>query len=258
MPRKPRSIAWSTLSKRFTQARVRAQIADLQALVAAHATSNEKSLSLVARNVQEAAKRGIGQTTPARTRAGMKAVGAERLVEIDGGLYRDTTMIGSGKPRPAGKPIRSWNRNRGSGSRKRFVYENIMYFWDDVRQTFVIGPYMAPELNQLHEFGGTTTQTLWVIGKGKARIAKERRDRTGKIPRDQFGEHIGVALWRSGNEKGFGDGANDGIIAWQNTKKTRTAQYPARPFVQGAAGVQKALEKANRWFRDTFYPRRAA
>ena len=258
MPRKPRPVSFGTLQRRFVQMRMKSQFADLLQLSDTLGKVNNKNLSGAARDIQEAVKRGIGQTSPAVTKAGRKAVGSDQLIEYDGGIYRDKTVSFTGKPRPAGKPIKSWNRNRGSGSRKRFVYENIMYFWDAVRQTFVIGPYMAPELNQLHEFGGTTTQTLWVIGKGKARIAKERRDRTGKIPRDQFGEHIGVALWRSGNEKGFGDGANDGIIAWQNTKKTRTAQYPARPFVQGAAGVQKALEKANRWFRDTFYPRRAA
>lgn len=244
MPRKPRSIAWSTLSKRFTQARVRAQIADLQALVAAHATSNEKSLSLVARNVQEAAKRGIGQTTPARTRAGMKAVGAERLVEIDGGLYRDTTMIGSGKPRPAGKPIKSWGP-------KRFLYNDIIFAWDSLRGTIVIGPYRVPWLQQLHEFGGKVTQTAYLAGKETARWAYAVRRRTGKPPRQSDGRvSAGRVEWthRGGLPTSIFDRSNH----------TRSAEFPSRPFMQGAAGVQKALAKANQRFRDTFYPRRAA
>jgi hypothetical protein len=226
------------------RAKIQRQIFDLQKLSKTLGETNGKTLSLVGRDIQEAAKRGIGQSAPARTKTGAKAVGADRLIEFDGGFYRDRTVKG-GRPRPAGKPIKSW-------SPLRFSYRDVVYFLDAVRGTVVIGPYKAPWLHQLHEFGGTLVQTAYRVGAGTARRAALIRRKTGKAPVDDQGRmETGSIIWSHRGFRGSGR-------TFEKTGMTRQARFPPRPFMQGAAGVQRAMAKANRWFRDTFYPRRAA
>ena len=204
---------------------------------------NGKTLTLVGLDVRDAAKRGIGQTAPARTKAGMKAVGADRLIDIRGGVYRNINTTFSGKPRPAGKPIKSW-------SPKRFVYRDILSTYDGMRGTVVIGPYRAPWLNKLHQNGGTETQAAYIIGQETARFAYGYRRRTGKLPRDDNGRELsGAVIWTHRRPPSR---------AWEPAGKSRTATFPARPFMAGSAQVDKAMAKANKWFKDTFYPRRAA
>jgi len=204
---------------------------------------NGKTLTLVGLDVRDAAKRGIGQTAPAKTKAGAKAVGADRLVDIRGGVYRNVNATLSGKPRPAGKPIKSW-------APKRFVYRDILSTYDGMRGTVVIGPYRSPWLNELHQDGGTETQVAYIIGQTTARYAYQHRKRTGKLPRDENGRDLsGAVIWTHRRPPSR---------AWEPAGQTRTARFPARPFMAGSAQVDKAVEKANKWFRDTFYPRRAA
>ena len=223
------------------RASVRVQLADVRRMSREIGKVNGKTLTLVGLDVRDAAKRGIGQTAPARTKAGMKAVGADRLVEMDGGLYRDITVSGSGKPRPAGKPPKSWGP-------KRFLYNDILSVADSSRGTVVIGPYWAPWLNQLHQFGGAVRQTAYRIGESAARFAYGRRRATGKPPVDDAGRTIGgVIQWTHRGRPSR---------AWEKTDKSRTANYPARPFMAGSAQVDKAVAKAQKWFRETFNPAR--
>ena len=210
---------------------------------------NGKTLTLVGLDVRDAAKRGIGQTAPAKTKAGAKAIGSDRLIELHGGLYRDLNVRFGGKPRPAGKPIKSW-------APKRFVYRDILSYLDSFKGTVVIGPYRAPWLNQLHQEGKTETQIAYGAGAGVARYAYLYRKRTGKLPTDKEGRQLaGAIIWthRDGERSRLAS-----VAGWQKTSLSRTARFPARPFMAGSAQVDKAVEKANKWFRDTFYPRRAA
>ena len=224
------------------RASVRKQLFDMRQMSARLGQVNGKTLTLVGLDVRDAAKRGIGQEVPAVTKAGMKAVGADRLTEIDNGVYRDRTTAGRGKPRAPGKPIKSW-------APRRFVYHDIISSLDIFSGAVVIGPYKSPWLNQLHQFGGAVRQTAYVIGRGAARYAYGVRRRTGKLPVDLQGREIsGAVMW---THRSPGDG-------WEPAGQTRTARFPARPFMAGSAQVDKAVQKANKWFRDTFYPRRAA
>lgn len=213
---------------------------------------SRRSLSLAGRDVQQAAKKGIGNAAPKQTKAGMRAVKAGAVVEFVGGLYKDLTMLSSGKPRPPGSPVKSW-------SPKRFLYNDI--YWYMGRGTFgptaVIGPAKAAWLNRLHEFGGTLQLTAWRIGVGAARNAYLRRSagRSG-AGRDAKGRFTkGVSLGPQQNQFDYGSiiwtnkplryGRN-----WERTTMTKTARYPARPFMQGAKGVQKAAARANEKFRN--------
>lgn len=209
---------------------------------------NGKTLTQVGLDVRDAAKRGIGQTPPARTKAGARAIGADRLVELHGGVYRDLNVTFGGRPRPAGKPVKSWAPNR-------FLYRDILSVLDSSRGTVVIGPYRAPWLNQLHQFGGTVTQVAYGAGAGVARYAAMYRRRTGKLPTDRQGRQLaGAILWthRRGDRSPM-----PSVTGWQATNMTRQATYPARPFMAGSAQVDKAVAKAAEWFRETFNPRRA-
>ena len=60
--------------RKLFRAKIEKQIFDLHALSASIGMVNDKTLSLVGRDVQQAAKRGIGQTAPAVTKAGRMAV----------------------------------------------------------------------------------------------------------------------------------------------------------------------------------------
>lgn len=186
--------------------------------------------------IKEAAKRGIGQRAPKKTKTWVRSSREGRPVEFVGGLYRDITPYGSGKPRPAGSPVKSW-------APKRFLYRDVRNYYDFSRGSVVIGPEKAAWLNQLHEFGGTLTLTAYRINVGAARIAKLRRDRGRGIPRDGNGrQRLGSILW---THKGF-----RGSRSWERTTISRQARYPARPFM-GSAAVKTALQKVPEYFRDT-------
>lgn len=244
MPR-PRSAA--TQSKISLQTKIKGQFFDRAKVRKALEKANYEALRKVGRDTQEASKRGIGQAAPKATKAGRKAVGANAIVEFHGGLYRDLTMAGRGKPRAAGKPIKSW-------APKRFAYRDVMFYWDGSRRSVVIGALKADWLGRLHEFGGSLTLTAYRIGVGAARNAFLRRKgyrNQGRDAKGRFTNNLpnrnqyeyGAILWTN---KGFRGSRN-----WDRTTITKSARYPARPYMQGAAGVQKVVARARERFRDT-------
>jgi len=239
-----RKISSATVERRLGVIRVKTALFDMRALSRSIGRVNGKTLTIVGRDVQEAAKRGIGQVAPSRTGGKRRGFREDDVQEITGGLYVDATQYGKGKPRQPGKPVKSWGP-------KRWMYRDIVAYMDSPRGTVVIGPYKAPWLNQLHEFGGSLMQTLYRQGVGTAYRALQQKRRTGKQPLDSNGRpESGSIIW---SHRGVRSPRH-----WEKTTITRSINVPARPFMQGAAGVQRAMAKANRWFRDTFYPRRAA
>jgi hypothetical protein len=193
-----------------------------------------RALSKAGNDVREATKRGIGQRAPKKTKKWKRKAGIGRLTEFHGGLYQDITPYGSGKPRPAGQPAKSW-------APKRFLYRDIFDYYDRSSKSVVIGPEKAAWLNQLHEFGGTLPLTAYRIGVRAAYIARERRRKGRAVPRLPNGEYnVGGLLWTS---RGFRS------RNWERTSLTRQVRYPARPYM-GSANVQKALAKLPQYFRD--------
>ncbi len=243
---RPRSAA--TQARLVLKARMKRQYFDTARVRKQLARANYEALRKAGLDVKEAAKRGIGQVAPARTKAGRKAVKAGAIVEFVGGLYQDLTMMGSGKPRPAGKPIKSW-------APKRFAYRDIRDIWDDGRKSIVIGAENAHWLARLHEFGGSLVLRAYRIGVGAARAAfLERQARGQNGGRDSRGRFLarqrvgrkyeyGGLIW---SNKPLRSGRN-----WEATSITKTARYPARPYMQGAAGVQKVVARIRERFRNT-------
>lgn len=207
-----------------------------------------RCLSKAGLDVKQAAKKGIGNAAPKQTKAGLRAVKAGAIVEFEGGLYKDLTMLSSGKPRPAGSPVKSW-------APKRYLYYSVV---DHMSRgvfgpTAVVGTYRSPWLARLHEFGGTLQLTAWRIGVNAARNAYLRERGDGYQGRDEKGRFTtvlaranqfkyGSILWTN---KPLRYGRN-----WERTSMTKAARYPARPFMQGAKGVQKAVARANEKFRN--------
>ena len=208
--------------------------------------TNQTCLIKAGLNIKEAAKKGIGQKPPAKTKAGKRAVNSGAIVEFVGGLYKDLTMVNSGKPRSAGNPIKSWGP-------KRFTYADIKDYFDTSRKTAVIGAAKAPWLNKLHEFGGTLRLRAWRTGVGAARNAYLRRRGNGRQGRDERGRYTsslpqanqfdyGLLVWTNKKPRHSRN--------WEATTIVKTARYPARPFMQGARLVQKAVAKANEKWRN--------
>jgi hypothetical protein len=245
-----RVMAESTQAKLRLQISVKGNFFDRPKMRRMMDDMTRRSLSLAGRDVQQASKKGIGNAAPKQTKAGMRSVRAGAIVEFVGGLYKDITMLDSGKPRSAGKPIKSW-------APRRFVYNDIFWYYNPSSRTAVIGPAKAAWLNRLHEFGGTLQLTAFRLGVGAARNAYLRRS-AGKsgAGRDNKGRFTkGVSLGPQRNQLDYG------LLVWSNkrmrnsrnwerTTITKMARYPARPFMQGAAGVQKAAAKANEKFRN--------
>jgi phage gpG-like protein len=198
---------------------------------------NYKALQYAGRDVWQAVKRGIGQSAPSQTKAGAKAVKAGAVVEMMDGLYRDLTMLGSGKPRAAGKPIKSW-------SPKRFYYSSVLTFWDAGRKSVVIGPYKGGDIARLHQFGGTVTLRAYRIGKRAASDALRAKN-AGLPIRQRANKQYdyGAILW---SQKGF-----RGMKNWEPTSVTKRARYPARPFMRGAAQVERVIGRIRERFRNT-------
>ena len=247
-----REISAGTATNRMWRAHIRGNFFDSPKVRRMFDDMTRRAMSASGLDIQEAAKKGIGQNAPAKTKAGRKAVKAGAIVEFAGGLYRDLTMLSSGKPRPAGRPIKSW-------SPKRFAYRDIRWYLGRgmFGPTAVIGPEKAPWLSQLHEFGGQLRLTAWRIGVGAARNAYLRRSagRSG-AGRDTKGRFTkGASLGPQRNQFDYGSilwahKAPRFSRNWDHTTITKSARYPARPFMQGASGVQRAAAKANEKFRN--------
>jgi hypothetical protein len=230
-------VSAATASQRAITARVKGQFLDKFKMRRLLDAANREALNKAGMDLKQISKKGIGQNAPKRTKAGQRQVKAGAVIEFMNGLYRDLTMLGSGKPRPAGKPPKSWGP-------KRWLYNDIVYFWDGTTRSVVIGTLRADWLGRLHEFGGSLTLTAWRIGVGAARRAKDARDAGKPIQRRASGDYdYGAILW---THKGFRGASN-----WDKTTITRSARYPARPFMQKSPRIQKALERINNRFRDT-------
>lgn len=200
--------------------------------------------------VKQAAKKGVGNKEPKIFKRDRAAMAKASVIEYDGGLYQDISRMSTGRPRAPGKPIKSWGP-------KRFMYYDIMDFMSRgmFGPTVVIGPYKAAWLARLHEFGGTLGMTAYRLGEGAARNAWLRREARKEVGRDSKGRftrgknvgpqanqlRYGAIVWAARRPKGK---------SWKPTNLFRIARYPARPFMQGAAGVQKAAAKANEKFRN--------
>ncbi len=242
---RPRSA--ETQARLVLKARMKRQYFDTARVRKQLARANYEALRKAGLDVKEAAKRGIGQVAPARTKAGRKAVKAGAIVEFVGGLYQDLTMMGSGKPRPAGKPIKSW-------APKRFAYRDIRDIWDDGRKSIVIGAENAHWLARLHEFGGSLVLRAYRIGVGAARNAYLRRRGFRGQGRDERGRFTSNVARGNQYEYGALIWSNKPLKSkrnWEATSITKVARYPARPYMQGAAGVQKVVARIRERFRNT-------
>jgi phage gpG-like protein len=123
--------------------------------------------------------------------------------------------------------------------------------------TVVIGTQRTPWLARLHEFGGTLQLTAYRIGVGAARNAYLRRSAgssgAGRDSKGRFTKGVSLGPQKNQYEYGALIWANKRMKHsrnWDRTTITKSARYPARPFMQGAAGVQKAVAKANVKFRN--------
>jgi len=209
---------------------------------------NYQALRFAARDVWQAAKRGIGQSAPKQTKAGNASVKSGEIVEFLNGLYRDLTMLSSGKARPAGKPIKSW-------SPKRFVYSSLFSYWDNSKKSVVIGPTKGHELARLHQFGGTLRLTAYRTGVRAAYEANQEKLARGKnggrgpggkfLPKEPLNRkhQYGAIIWSHKQPRNTRN--------WDRTTITKTARYPSRPFMRGAAQVEKVIERIRLRFRDT-------
>jgi hypothetical protein len=248
-----REMSAATLGRLQLRATIRGNFFDKPKATRLIGKMNARVLSLLGRDIMQEAKKGIGQTRPRTSAAARKRLGRGKPVEFVGGLYLDITAYGSGEPRAAGQPIKSW-------APKRWFYKDIIYQLDPARMTAVIGTYKTkPWLAQLHQMGGTVKQTAWRIGVGAARNAYLRkqagrsaagRDASGRFTKGQsLGPQrnqyeYGALQWVI-DKGGFRYSRN-----WEKTSITRMARYPARPYMAGSKRVDEAVRKANDKWRN--------
>jgi hypothetical protein len=122
------------------------------------------------------------------------------------------------------------------------MYNDIADYYDAASKSAVVGVYRSPWLNQLHEFGGSLNLTMYRVGVGEARRAYASKK--GKKSRDRAGSNgyvMGAVIW---NHKAIQS------RHWERTDTTKNARYPARPFMQNNAAMQKKLAKVHEKFKD--------
>jgi len=239
-----RAMSADTLGRLKLRASIHGNFFDRKKVARMIGRMNVNALSMLGKDIKQAAKAGIGRGKGKVTQAARRRAGRGKPVEFVGGLYLDITAYGSGTPRPAGQPIRSW-------APRKWFYNDIVNFYDPGRGTAVIGTYKtAPWMAQLHQFGGVVKETAWRIGVGAARTAYLRSRGNGRQGRDEKGRFTnalpqanqykyGALRWQV-NKAGFRGSRN-----WERTTMTRMANYPARPYMQGSAKVDAAVRKAN-------------
>ena len=244
-----REMSADTLGRLKLRASIKGNFFNRQKVSRMIGKMNADVLSKLGHNIKNAAKAGIGRGQGKVTRAAMRRAGRGKPVEFVGGLYLDITAYGSGTPRPAGQPIRSW-------APKKWFYNDIVDFYDPARGTAVIGTYKTkPWLTQLHQVGGVVKETAYRIGVGAARNAYLRSRGNGRQGRDEKGRftsslpqanqyQYGALQWVT-NKGGFRFSRN-----WDKTTITRMARYPARPFMAGSKRVDEAVRKANEKWRN--------
>jgi hypothetical protein len=245
-----REMSADTLGRLRLRASIKGNFFDRPKVARMIGKMNAEVLSKLGMDIKQAAKKGIGQSPPKTSAAARKRLGRGKPVEFVGGLYLDITTYGSGQPRAAGKPVKSW-------APRRWFYYDIMDFYDPARVTAVIGTYKTkPWLAQLHQMGGTVKQTAWRIGVGAARNAYLRKRGNGRQGRDEKGRYTsslpqknqyeyGALIWQIDKAGKFKGSRN-----WERTSITRMARYPARPFMAGSKRVDEAVRKANEKWRN--------
>lgn len=246
-----RDMSSATLGRLKLRAQIRGNFFDRPKVSRMIGKMNANVLSLLGRDIMQEAKKGIGQSPPKVSKAARKRMGKDKPVEFVGGLYLDITAYGSGEPRAAGKPIKSW-------APKRWFYNDIIWQFDPARVTAVIGTYKTkPWLAQLHQFGGVVKETAWRIGVGAARNAYLRkqasrggRDAKGRYTKGSGGPQknqyqYGALIWQINKAGKFRYSRN-----WERTTITRMARYPARPYMAGSKRVDAAIKKANEKWRN--------
>lgn len=249
-----REMSADTLGRLKLRASIRGNFFDKPKVARMIGRMNAKVLSNLGLNIKNAAKAGIGRGSGRISQAARNRQGRGRPVEFAGGLYLDITGYSSGTPRAAGQPIKSW-------APRKFMYYDIVNFYDPARGTVVIGTYKTkPRLAQLHQFGGTVRQTAWRIGVGAARNAYLRmslgRSGAGRNSRGQYTRgrslgpqanqyRYGALIWNIDSMGRFRNSRN-----WERTTMTRMARYPARPFMAGSRKVDEAVRKANEKWRN--------
>ena len=202
--------------------------------------ANLKAMNRAGMDIHRAAKDAIGGRSPKVTKAFKKANFA-KLFNVKGGLFHDLTPYGSGKPRPPGKPAKSWG-GEGSG-KERWLYNSLRFYHDKGRRSVVVGPERTPWLARLHEYGGTVDQRLYITGHEMARRAKKQMRKNGflnKLPNGQ--PAVGLAMWARANRV-------RGLRGWE-VAGHRTARYPARPFMRSNKVKQK-IRKVRTYFKGT-------
>lgn len=224
--------------QKIFRARVRSLFLDTAKVKKIVGEANHDALYKAGFRIKQAAKKGIGNAAPHVGKARKKKSSADNLVDFAGGLYKDMSFQSSGKKsRAAGKPIKSW-------APRRFVYYDIKDYFDLGGQAVVIGPYRAPWLMRLHEFGGGERLTGYVLGQHIARRAAKLKKDGKKIPKSpDGGPAAGYIRWQA---KGFKNSKN-----WERTSLSKSVRYPSRPFMQGSSSVHKALDKIANDFKDT-------
>jgi hypothetical protein len=245
-----REMSADTLGRLKLRAKISGNFFDKPKVARLIGKMNAKVLSNLGLYIKNEAKAGIGRSAPKISAAARKRLGRGKPVEFVGGLYLDITAYGSGEPRAAGQPIKSW-------SPRRWFYYDIIDEFDPARMTAVIGTYKTkPWLAQLHQFGGVVKETAWRIGVGAARNAYLRkqsggggRDSKGRYTKGSGGPQknqyeYGALQWVT-NKGGFRYSRN-----WEKTSITRMARYPARPYMEGSKRVDAAVAKANEKWRN--------
>lgn len=246
-----REMSGETLGRLKLRAKIKGNFFDRPKVSRMIGKMNTRVLSMLGRDVKQAAKAGIGRGKGKVSAASKSRQGKGKPFEFVGGLYVDITGYAAGEPRPAGQPIKSW-------APRKWFYNDIRDFFDPARKTAVIGTLKTkPWLAQLHQMGGTVKQTAWRIGVGAARNAYLRRQ-AGGVGRDARGRYVRGSGGPQANQYRYGAliwqidkaGRFKGSRNWDRTTITRMAKYPARPFMAGSAKVDAAMKKANEKWRD--------
>ena len=246
-----REASSATLGRLKLRASIRGNFFDKPKVNRMIGKMNARVLSMLGKDIKQEAKAGIGRGKGKVSGASRKRLGRGNPTEFVGGLYLDITGYSAGEPRPAGQPMKSW-------APKKFMYNDIVNFFDPARVTAVIGTYKTrPWLAQLHQFGGTVKQTAWRIGVGAARNAYLRQQASG-VGRDSRGRYTkgsggpqknqyqyGALIWQIDKAGRFKHSRN-----WERTTITRMARYPARPYMAGSRRVDVAIQKANKKWKD--------
>jgi hypothetical protein len=218
--------------------KIRGQFFDRPAIKRLLGEANHKAMNRAGMDIHRASKDAIGPRSPKVTKGYIKK-NHGKFLNVKGGLFHDLTPYGSGKPRPPGKPAKSWGERKND----RWLYKSLKFHYDSSRRSVVVGPDRTPWLARLHEFGGTQAQKLYITGHEAARRAKRQMRKNGFLNKLPNGApDVGSAMWARANRV-------RGLRGWE-VAGYRTARYPARPFMNSDK-VNKKIQKVRTYFKGT-------